>query len=332
MSDEHTIFREEIVVDMSGDKQSDLNCVKHKVKKPQDLIPPKTILSVDTDGETVKKIQLDEDYKESYLLLFSFPLGLAEDAEEVLNFSAKIEEFEKLDCTVLGITCENPMAVKRWIKKDHGSGGFGKVLGFPVITDKDLSLCTKLGIANDQGVPARGAFIVGPSGKIRYSQIHGSDIKFCVDELLRLVRAFKASDSTGMDVPAGWNGAEEDLIPRKYAAKMDYFKKKYASKKKVKESDSDPDRKLKEDSDSGKKKDDSDSGKKEEDSDSKKGESNAGKKKNTSDSEGTKKKEVSDASENKEESETSKKKGDDSNSPKKRDDSDSGKAKTKKDS
>ena len=114
---------------MSGEKQSDLNCVKHKVKKPQDLIPPKTILSVDTDGETVKKIQLDEDYKESYLLLFSFPLGLAEDAEEVLNFSAKIEEFEKLDCTVLGITCENPMAVKRWIKKDHGSGGFGKVLG-----------------------------------------------------------------------------------------------------------------------------------------------------------------------------------------------------------
>ena len=312
---------------MSGDKRSDLNCVKHKVKKPQDLIPPKTILSVDTDGETVKKIQLDEDYKESYLLLFSFPLGLAEDAEEVLNFSAKIEEFEKLDCTILGITCENPMAVKRWIKKDHGSGGFGKVLGFPVITDKDLSLCTKLGIANDQGVPARGAFIVGPSGKIRYSQIHGSDIKFCVDELLRLVRAFKTSDSTGMDVPAGWNGAEEDLIPRKYAAKMDYFKRKYASKKKVKKSDSDSDGKLKEDSDSGKKKEKVDSN-----SDSNKGESNAGKKKSTSDSEGTKKEEVSDASKNKEESGSSKKKDDDSDSSKKIDDSDSGKAKTKKDS
>ena len=304
---------------MSGDKQSDLNCVKHKVKKPQDLIPPKTILSVDTDGETVKKIQLDEDYKESYLLLFSFPLGLAEDAEEVLNFSAKIEEFEKLDCTVLGITCENPMAVKRWIKKDHGSGGFGKVLGFPVITDKDLSLCTKLGIANDQGVPARGAFIVGPSGKIRYSQIHGSDIKFCVDELLRLVRAFKASDSTGMDVPAGWNGAEEDLIPRKYAAKMDYFKKKYASKKEINKSDG----KLREDSDSGKKKDNSNS-------DQNKGESNADKKKNESNSEGTKKKEDSDGTKNKEESDSSKKKAEDSS--KKEEDSETGKATIKKDS
>ena len=304
---------------MSGDKQSDLNCVKHKVKKPQDLIPPKTILSVDTDGETVKKIQLDEDYKESYLLLFSFPLGLAEDAEEVLNFSAKIEEFEKLDCTVLGITCENPMAVKRWIKKDHGSGGFGKVLGFPVITDKDLSLCTKLGIANDQGVPARGAFIVGPSGKIRYSQIHGSDIKFCVDELLRLVRAFKASDSTGMDVPAGWNGAEEDLIPRKYAAKMDYFKKKYSSKKEKNKSDG----KLREDSDSGKKKDNSNS-------DQNKGESNADKKKNESNSEGTKKKEDSDGTKNKEESDSSKKKAEDSS--KKEEGSETGKATTKKDS
>ena len=93
-------------------------------------------------------------------MLFTFPLGLKADSEEVLNFDAHVEEFKNLGCHVVGMTNESPLAVKRWMKKDLESGGFGKSVGFSIISDKDLSLSKHLRIARECGLPARAAFII----------------------------------------------------------------------------------------------------------------------------------------------------------------------------
>ena len=165
-----------------------------------------------------------------YLLLFFFPLGLKEDSVEVLNFAKSLKEFQELDCKVVGVTSESPLAIKRWMVKDHESGGFGQVLGFPMISDKDLALSMSMGVARGCGVPSRSAFIFDPRGLARYCASHKSGIKFNTSELLRLVNAVKTSDRTGMAVPAGWRSGEEDLIPTEYSAKVAYFKRKYGQK------------------------------------------------------------------------------------------------------
>ena len=48
---------------------------------------------------------------------------------------------------LVGVTADSPLAVKRWITKSVSDGGFGGVTGFPILTDKDLSLSSSLCVA-----------------------------------------------------------------------------------------------------------------------------------------------------------------------------------------
>jgi len=204
--------------------------VKNKLFKPQDSLPSMLVYGVQDDGQTIHQFNIQDYAKGTYLLLFFFPLGLKEDSEEVLKFAKSLKEFQELDCKVVGVTSESPLAIKRWMVKDHESGGFGQVLGFPMISDKDLALSMSMGVARGCGVPSRSAFIFDPRGLARYCASHKSGIKFNTSELLRLVNAVKTSDRTGMAVPAGWRSGEDDLIPTEYSAKVAYFKRKYGKK------------------------------------------------------------------------------------------------------
>ena len=204
--------------------------VKNQLLKPQDPLPSLLVYGVQDDGQTITRFNIQDYAKGAYLLLFFFPLGLKEDSEEVLEFAKVLKDFKELDCKVVGVTSESPLAIKRWMVKDHESGGFGQVLGFPIVSDKDLALSMSMGVARGCGVPARSAFIVDPRGLVRYCAAHKSGIKFSIRELLRLVNAIKVSDRTGMAVPAGWTSGEDDLIPTEYSAKLAYFKRKYGTK------------------------------------------------------------------------------------------------------
>ena len=204
--------------------------VKNQLLKPQDPLPSLLVYGVQDDGQTIIRFNIQDYAKGAYLLLFFFPLGLKEDSEEVLKFAKVLKDFKELDCKIVGVTSESPLAIKRWMVKDHESGGFGQVLGFPIVSDKDLALSMSMGVARGCGVPARSAFIVDPRGLVRYCAAHKSGIKFSIRELLRLVNAIKVSDRTGMAVPAGWTSGEDDLIPTEYSAKLAYFKRKYGTK------------------------------------------------------------------------------------------------------
>ena len=202
--------------------------VQNRPFKPFSL-PSLLVYGVQDDGLTINQFNIHDYAKGAYLLLFFFPLGLKEDSEEVLKFAKSLKEFQELGCKVVGVTSESPLAIKRWMVKDHESGGFGQVIGFPMVSDKDLALSMSLGVARGCGVPSRSAFIFDPRGLARYCAAHKNGIKFNTRELLRLVNAVKTSDRTGMAVPAGWKSGEDDLIPTEYSAKVAYFKRKYGS-------------------------------------------------------------------------------------------------------
>ena len=229
-SDQYSLAFPTVTTLKNNVKIMSLITVKNQLLKPQDPLPSLLVYGVQDDGQTITRFNIQDYAKGAYLLLFFFPLGLKEDSEEVLEFAKVLKDFKELDCKVVGVTSESPLAIKRWMVKDHESGGFGQVLGFPIVSDKDLALSMSMGVARGCGVPARSAFIVDPRGLVRYCAAHKSGIKFSTRELLRLVNAIKVSDRTGMAVPAGWTSGEDDLIPTEYSAKLAYFKRKYGTK------------------------------------------------------------------------------------------------------
>ena len=203
-----------------------LTLVENDQTKPQSTLKPIILIGIDQDGASLKSFNLCEEFENKYLVIFFFPLGLQTDSEEVLSFSGYLEEFLPLDCNVVGVTSESPLAIRRWIQKDFSSGGIGKVVGFPILSDKDLSLSMSLGVGRSSGMPARSVFIADPNNRVRYFVINRADSRKDVPEILRLVKAIKTSDETGRAIPANWQPGD-DLIPTPYSQKVKYYKIKY---------------------------------------------------------------------------------------------------------
>ena len=205
-----------------------IQVIKNNLAKPQDPLIFKEIPGIEENGKTIRKMK-NEDFAGSYCLMFFFPLGQKTHSEEVLKFSSSLQEFSNLGCRVIGVTSESPLAITRWMEKETETGGFGRLIGFPVLSDKDLTLSASLGVARNCGLPAKSTFIIDPEGKIRYSGIQHTSIPHNIPELIRLVKAFKKSDETGKAAPAGWQSDESDLVPTDYNKKVAYFNKKYGN-------------------------------------------------------------------------------------------------------
>ena len=161
--------------------------------KPQDTFPYRTMVGVDTDGETVREFDLKAELEGHYFVIFFFPMDFTVDSEEICSFKASLEGFSAEKCDVLGVTADSPLAVRRWVTKSTEDGGFGGPPGFPILTDKDLALSMSLCVARyvlllvfltfhnllllrDCGVPARATFIVNWDSSVRYMQAHRTDI------------------------------------------------------------------------------------------------------------------------------------------------------------
>ena len=202
--------------------------VQNKLVKPQHPLPIKEIPGLESDGKTIRKFKT-KNFVGSYQLMFFFPLGQKAVSEEVLDFSSSLQDFGNLGCKVVGVTSESPLAITRWMEKEVETGGFGRLIGFPILSDKDLAFSSSMGVARTCGMPAKSCFIIDPQGSIRYSTIQQTGIKYNVPELIRLVKAIKKSDETGKATPAGWQSDESDLIPTDYTDKVAFFAKKYGT-------------------------------------------------------------------------------------------------------
>ena len=80
---------------------------------------------VDKDGETIRVVDMETEFKNNYFVLFFFPMDFKVDSSEVLRVKEYLEEFTKNHCEIVGVTSDSPLAVKRWISKDVSRGGFG---------------------------------------------------------------------------------------------------------------------------------------------------------------------------------------------------------------
>ena len=195
---------------------------------PNQMLPDKSLPGVGADGKTIKTIHIKDEFAYSYLILVFFRIGTKEDAEEVLKFSDHLKDFDEAGCKILGVTSESPLSVIRFMEKDVESGGYNRKLGFPIVSDKDLSLSMELGVAKKSGLPSWSTLIVDSSSKLRFSAIHRVFIKTNIPEILRLVSAYKLVDANEVNTDPTWKpGNEDSLIPRDFQAKQLWYGKHY---------------------------------------------------------------------------------------------------------
>ena len=152
-------------------------------------------------------LSLPADMKGNWFVLFSHPADFTPVCTtEFVAFQNRYEEFEKLNCKLIGLSVDQVFShIKwtQWIKEN-----LDIEIKFPIIAAND-SVASALGMLHPQkgANTVRAVFIVDPDGKVRIVLYYPQEVGRNVDEILRSVRALQVSDVQGA-MSAGWPNNE----------------------------------------------------------------------------------------------------------------------------
>ena len=150
---------------------------------------------------------------------------------ELIAFSDAIAQFKELDVNVLGVSNDSHFTHLAWIKTDRKKGGLGD-MNFPLVADISKDLSRDFGVLVDNkddelyGAALRGLYIIDGTGKLRAVQINDAPVGRSVDEVIRLIKAFKFTDIHGEVCPANWQPGDATIVPDQ-KEKMKFFEKNY---------------------------------------------------------------------------------------------------------
>ncbi|TNN44559.1 Thioredoxin-dependent peroxide reductase, mitochondrial [Liparis tanakae] len=150
------------------------------------------------DGE-FKEMSL-EDFKGKYLVLFFYPLDFTFVCPtEIISFSDKASEFHDINCEVVGVSVDSHFAHLAWINTPRKTGGLGHI-----------------------HIPLLGLFVIDPHGVVRHMSVNDLPVGRCVEETLRLVKAFQFVETHGEVCPASWTPDSPTIKPTPEGSK-EYF-------------------------------------------------------------------------------------------------------------
>ena len=159
---------------------------------------------------TMGKVNFPEDYKGSWVVLFSHPADFTPVCTtEFITFTRMAGEFEKLNAKLIGLSIDSLHSHLAWARsiEDIDWKGQGKVkLSFPIIADISMSVAKQYGmlqtVASTQTV--RAVFLIDPEGMIRAILYYPMSTGRNVDEILRMLKSLQLHDETGVATGANW--------------------------------------------------------------------------------------------------------------------------------
>ena len=178
--------------------------------------------------ESMNKISLS-DYRGRYVVLFFYPMDFTFVCPtEILAFSERTEDLEKLNCQLLGCSIDSQFVHARWCQTPRKEGGIGEVK-MPLIADVSKDVATKYRClvkkGDDKGVAFRATFIIDDKGILRHMSYNDLPVGRNVDEVVRLVKAFKYADEFGEVCPSKWKKKGDKTMKASHKAKKtkEYF-------------------------------------------------------------------------------------------------------------
>lgn len=143
-----------------------------------------------------------QDYKNKWIVLFFYPLDFTFVCPtEVLDFSKRHGEFEKLNAQVLACSIDSVYSHLAWTK-ELGT------LNYPLMSDITRDVSRDYGILiEEKGIALRGLFIIDPEGVLRYQVVHDLSVGRSVDETVRVLQALQSGELC----QAGWKPGEKSL-------------------------------------------------------------------------------------------------------------------------
>ncbi|EEB17074.1 Peroxiredoxin-1, putative [Pediculus humanus corporis] len=173
-----------------------------------------------------KEIKLS-DYKGKYVIFYFYPLDFTFVCPtEIIAFSEKYEEFQKINADVIGCSTDSHFSHLAWQNVSKKDGGIGSIK-YPLLSDFTKTIAKSYGVLiESSGIALRGLFIIDDKGIIRHTSVNDLPVGRSVDEVLRLVKAFQFNDKHGEVCPANWQPDTDTIKPTVKDSK-EFFDKTY---------------------------------------------------------------------------------------------------------
>ena len=169
----------------------------------------------DFTANTTHGMKSLSDYKGRWLILFSHPADFTPVCStEFMAFSSLYEEFQALNCDLLGLSIDSIFSHIAWVKniKDN----FGVDIQFPIIDDLSMNVANAYGMiqpgASDTSA-VRSTFLIDPDGVLRAMVYYPMSNGRSIPEFLRLLTALQTSDENGVATPEGWVTGDKVIVP-----------------------------------------------------------------------------------------------------------------------
>lgn len=146
-----------------------------------------------------------EDYRNQYVILFFYPLDFTFVCPTELHaFQEKIEEFKKLNATVLACSIDSHFSHKAWLETPKEKGGIQGIT-YGILSDIGGKIAQDYDVLHQDGMAYRGLFLIDKEGIVRSQTVNDLPLGRSVIETLRLLEALQHVETKGEVCPADWN-------------------------------------------------------------------------------------------------------------------------------
>lgn len=167
---------------------------------------------------TMGKINFPEDYKGSWVILFSHPADFTPVCTtEFIEFADMQKEFEEINTKLIGLSIDSLHSHLAWIKSIESIKweNHDKVkISFPIIADISMKVAKQYGmlhtIANTQTV--RAVFIIDPKGIVRAVLYYPMSTGRNMAEIKRIIQSLQLHDAEDVATPANWKTGDNAVL------------------------------------------------------------------------------------------------------------------------
>ncbi len=173
--------------------------------------PDFTAPTVMGDGGINEGFTFSEHIKDSYALLFFYPLDFTFVCpSEILAHDHRMAEFEKRGVKVVGVSVDSHFTHLAYKNTPTKDGGLGQIK-IPLVADLTKQIARDYDVLVNEAVALRGTFLIDRAGVVRHQVVNDLPLGRNVDEALRMVDALQFTEEHGEVCPAGWNKGDAGM-------------------------------------------------------------------------------------------------------------------------
>jgi len=166
-------------------------------------------------------VHFPDDFKGKWVIFFSHPADFTPVCTtEFMTFASMQQEFEKLNCKLLGLSIDSTYSHIAWLRtikeKIEFRGMKDVEVTFPVISDLTMDVSKAFGMlqpAASSTQAVRAVFILDPEAVVRAILYYPLSNGRNMEEIRRMLVAMQLSDQHKVATPANWQPGEDVIVP-----------------------------------------------------------------------------------------------------------------------